>query len=163
MKIALSLAIIAFTTFCGWIFTKKYRKKKKFYAQFNAFNECFINEISYLRRPLVEFVATQRLKEEFAYAIELFFECLESDREIKGMLSLNDAFHFLTGEDKDVVEEYFQMLGKGDAASQKAYFSSVKQNLQTRGQQAEESSKKYGDLYIKLGFLCGIFLVILLL
>ena len=61
------------------------------------------------------------------------------------------------------MEDYFQMLGKGDSSSQKTYFSAMKEEIQKRYNLAENEYKRYGDLYIKLGFLCGLFLLILII
>ena len=69
---------------------------------------------------------------------------------------------FLKKEEMGFLEDYFQMLGKGDSSSQKAYFSAMKDEIQKRYALAENEYKKYGDLYIKLGFLCGLFLLILI-
>ena len=55
------------------------------------------------------------------------------------------------------------MLGKGDSASQKAYFSALKEPIGKMQLGAETAYKKYGDLYVKLGFLCGLLILILLL
>ena len=70
---------------------------------------------------------------------------------------------FLTAEEKNVVEDYFLMLGKGDSASQKTYFSAMKERLISLKDEAVNAHKRYGDLYVKLGFLCGLFLLILML
>ena len=72
-------------------------------------------------------------------------------------------YSFLKREEKRVVEDYFLMLGKGDSISQKGYFSSVKQSLSALQIDAETACKRYGDLYIKLGFLCGLLILILML
>jgi len=60
------------------------------------------------------------------------------------------------------VENYFCMLGKGDSGSQKSYFSSMKEGLTAMSVDAENAAKRYGDLYIKMGFLCGLFILILI-
>ena len=62
-----------------------------------------------------------------------------------------------------MVEDYFLMLGKGDSLSQKGYFSSVKEPLLRLQNEAETTCKRYADLYIKLGFLCGLLILILML
>ena len=54
------------------------------------------------------------------------------------------------------------MLGKGDSVAQKAYFSAVKEVLSKRKTQALDESKRYCDLYVKLGFLIGLFILVLI-
>ena len=55
------------------------------------------------------------------------------------------------------------MLGKGDSFSQKGYFATSKDALEKLYVEAENNCKKYVHLYIKLGFLCGLTLLILLI
>ncbi len=161
-KIILAAVIVVFTSFCGYLFTKRYRRKRLFYVQLSEFNEYFLNEICYYRRPLAEFARTHRFSGEFSILLDAYLECLKQGKTTLGMVVSATELDFLDKEEKMEIDDYFQMLGKGDSASQKAYFSSVKERLQTRRKNAEECCKRYGDLYIKLGFLCGLFIVILI-
>ena len=54
------------------------------------------------------------------------------------------------------------MLGKGDSVSQKGYFSSVKDTLLKLQNDAQNDAKRYDNLYVKIGFLCGLLLLILM-
>ena len=60
-KFFFGIAIIAFTTYCGYLLSKKYRRRKVFYEQFYTFNERFLNEITYYKRPLIEWIS-ERLR-----------------------------------------------------------------------------------------------------
>jgi hypothetical protein len=55
------------------------------------------------------------------------------------------------------------MVGKGDSASQSAYFTSVKGTLGEYKRKAAEECAKYGDLYLKLGFLCGLMILVIII
>ena len=61
------------------------------------------------------------------------------------------------------MENYFSNLGKGDAISQKNYFSSIKEKLKTTSGEWEVKANKIADLCVKLGFLCGLLILILIL
>ena len=61
------------------------------------------------------------------------------------------------------VRDYFLMVGKGDSASQSAYFTSVKGTLGEYKRKAAEECAKYGDLYLKLGFLCGLMILVIII
>ncbi len=156
------IAIIAFTTFCGYLLSKKYRQKKLFFQQLKEFNERFLSEIAYYRRPIREFVAGFRYQGEFNSLLEEFFSTMETrssnDRKV---FDLPD-YSFLTAEEKGIVADYFLMLGKGDSISQKEYFSSAKERLFKLQTESEKDCKRYGDLYIKIGFLCGLLILILI-
>ena len=61
-----------------------------------------------------------------------------------------------------MIEDYFFMLGKGDSASQKGYFSSLKDTLVKLENETKIEAKRYGDLYLKIGFLFGLLVLILI-
>ena len=162
LKFLSGIVIIAFTTFCGYLLARKYRRRRQFFSQWKEFNERFLTEISYYRRPIQQFIGNFSYQGEFECLLRTFSQMLGDD-ERKGDFTEEADFVFLKAEEKRVVEDYFLMLGKGDSASQKAYFSSIKDTLSKLQSEAEESCKRYGDLYIKMGFLCGLLLLILII
>lgn len=162
-KFFLGIAIIAFTTFCGYLLTKKYRRRKLFFTQLYAFNERFLNEIAYYRRPIAEFTANFAYRGEFGILLNDYFASVEDFQAIFIRKMEKDIYDFLKKEEKRSITDYFSMLGKGDSQSQKTYFSSIKEMLLKQRNEAEAENKKFGDLYIKLGFLCGLFILILII
>lgn len=162
IKFLLGVAMVAFTAFCGYLLAKKYRQRKLFFQQLKDFNERFLNEISYYRRPIAEFVSGYSYQGEFQTLLALFFEKIQ-ERSVMEKIFLNDdEFSFLSRDEKRLVEDYFQMLGKGDTVSQKGYFSSVRDSLTKLQVGAETECQKYGDLYVEIGFLCGLLILILM-
>ena len=162
-KFIVGIAIIAFTSFCGYFLAGKFRQRKLFFKQLQEFNERFLNEISYYRRPIKEFVAKYVYKGEFNELLHDYFAVIQQGGSVQSAFIDESKYSFLKREEKRVVEDYFLMLGKGDSISQKGYFSSVKQSLSALQIDAETACKRYGDLYIKLGFLCGLLILILML
>ncbi len=162
-KFIVGIALVAFTTFCGYFLAKKYRQRKLFFMQLLEFNERYLSEIAYYRRPIKDFTEKYTYKGEFDELLQDFFRSLQSGESLRENLLDGAKYAFLTIEEKRVVEDYFLMFGKGDSQSQKGYFSSVKSSLSKLQSEAETQCKRYGDLYIKLGFLCGLLLLILML
>ena len=161
VKLFLGISVIAFFSFCGYLFAKKYRKRKQFFIQLYEFNNRFLNEISYYRRPIQEFIFKYPYKGEFKLFIQLFSNNIHGAGMLYNDLE-HEEFSFLKKEEKGILMDYFSMLGRGDSSSQKSYFSSVKEELIKRKNEADVEYKKYGDLYIKLGFLCGLLVLILI-
>ena len=161
IKVLLGIAIVAFTGFCGFVFAKKYRQRKKFFAQLWEFNERFLSEIAYYRRPIKEFIAIYSYQGEFQEVLKDFTHSLSEDVQTMRFLE-NSKYSFLKEEEKQTLNDYFLMLGKGDSSSQKGYFASVKDTLVRSQNETEIEAKKYGDLYIKIGFLCGLLILILI-
>ena len=73
------------------------------------------------------------------------------------------AFYFLRSDEKSLIVNYFSMLGRGDSHSQKAYFSSMNEVLKKAEVQSASNCKKYNGLYLKMGFLIGLLIIILIL
>lgn len=163
IKLLLGISVVAFASFCGYVFARKYRQKQLFFRQFYTFNERFLSEISYYKRPLREFVKKYTYKEEFHQLLRFFFYGLEKKTLFLKDILDKQEFSFLNQEEKTIVADYFLMLGKGDSASQKNYFSSMREVLKKQQQEAENTCKKYADLYIKIGFLLGLLILILVL
>lgn len=162
LKFFLGIAIVAFTTLCGYLLAKKYRQRALFFKQFHVFNERFLNEIAYYKRPVREFISQYSYKGDFGELLSHFLARVEKGKDLVGFLE-EDAFSFLTEEEIRLLENYFLMLGKGDSLSQRNYFSSMKAALTTYDTEAQTTCKQYGDLYVKFGFLCGLLLLILII
>ena len=163
MKFFFGLTMIAFTSFCGYLLARKYRQRKLFFRQLYEFNERFLTEIAYYRRPLREFAAKYTYRGEFAELLERFFEELDNEMVQEATFVDKAHFSFLKEEECRAVKDYFFMLGRGDSASQRSYFSSVKEELFSKCLDVEKTCKKYADLYVKIGFLCGLLLLILMI
>ena len=163
LKFLLGVCIVAFGSACGYFLAKKYRQRKAFFRQLKEFNERYLSEISYYRRPIKAFASSYAYKGEFAHLLNLFFAYLEAGQARGFEVDFKTEFPFLRQDERQVVADYFFMLGRGDSGSQKGYFSGVKEGLTKLYNVAVEDCKKYGDLYVKLGFLCGLFILILMI
>ena len=160
-KFLFGSALVGFGSFCGYFLAKKYRQRKNFFAQLHLFNERFISEVSYYRRPIGEFVGAYTYQGEFQ---ALLTDFLRISRKNHGNFGVDcTELSFLKKDEQSAIKDYFMMLGRGDSSSQKAYFSSVKDTLSKWRSESIAVSKKYGDLYVKLGFLCGLFILILII
>ena len=161
IKFFLGVAIVIFTSFCGYLLARKYRQRMLFFQEFCAFNERFLNEIAYYRRPVKEFISLYAYRGEFNDFLAEIFTVREENLELQSLFS-KEKYTFLKEEEKRTLADYFSMLGKGDSGSQKGYFSSVRERLLAIRKETEIQAKRYGDLYIKIGFLCGLLILILI-
>ncbi len=162
IKFLLGVVIVAFTSLCGRMLAKKYRVRKDFFKQLKEFNERFLSEISYMRRPLKDFVSSYAYQGEFKELLRDYFRALDEQIPSGVLFFERENYSFLTEEEERTVADYFSMLGKGDSASQKGYFTSVRERLSAMQLESEKDAKRYGDLYVKIGFLCGLLILILI-
>lgn len=157
------LVMVAFTSFCGYLLARKYRQRKLFFRQLYEFNERFLTEITYYRRPIREFASHYVYQGEFAELLESFFVRLGNEMVQETVFMDKAHFSFLKEGERRAVEDYFFMLGRGDSVSQRGYFSSMKEELFSWCIESEKLCKKYADLYIKIGFLCGLLILLLMI
>ena len=163
MKLIVGVLIVAFTSYCGYFLAKKYRMRKSFFIQLYEFNERFLNELSYYRRPLSSFLKNYEYKGEFLELINVFFGQLsEKSTQNKGVYDLLKEYDFLKDDEKSFIADYFRMLGVSDSGSQKEYFLAVRSSLSEYKLRGEADSEKFGGLYVKLGFLCGLTILIVI-
>lgn len=149
LKLLLSAAIIAFCTFLGYLAAAKFRARKKFFMQMSAFNERYLNELTYARRPLKEVIAEAREEGDF-------YDFLSArGKEL--------SLQYLSEQEKKDCAEYVRMLGTGDSVSQKNYYTSKKQSIESKKAECEKAASERGGLYLKLGLLAGLAFVILIL
>lgn len=148
----LYVCIVLFLTYIGYFLSGKYRLKKNFYKEWVRFHRAFLNDMEYIRRPLPELFERFSAKGEF----EKILETYQKEHFLQGNIP------FLNKEENGFLSEYFSFLGRSDFTGQKEYFSAAGKSLEDTYAAAEKDAAKYTDLYIKLGFLLGIAIVILL-
>lgn len=152
LKLLLAMATVAFSTAIGWFAAGKYRTRKLFFSEFARFNEKYLAELSYERRPLAAFLAENRFEGEFGKTVDMFREKREAYL----------FYPFLTKEERADGKNYFLSLGKGDAHTQITFFSAQAGKLGALKAASERAAKERGELYLKLGLLAGLALVVLI-
>lgn len=160
IKLVVGISIVVFTTYCGIIFSKKYKTRKTFFEDLYSFHLVVLEELNFSKRPFEEFCAKRRYGCEFSEL--LMAEFLRRKERRKLPLTL-DEFAFLTFDEKGIVGEYLSFIGRGDTLSQKGYFTRAENKLQSLKNQSIEECKKYVDLYIKMGFLLGLAILIIVI
>ncbi len=145
-------AIVCFCAAMGYLAAGRFRARKKFFEQLHAFNERYLNELGYARRPLRQFVAAYVYAGDFNKYLQRFL----SDR------TADCTFRYLTSEERAACKDYFAMLGRGDAHAQSGYFGARRVVLEEKSAVCTRDAKARGELYCKLGLLAGFAIVILI-
>ena len=152
LKFLLAACAIAFCIGLGYLAAHKYRCRRSFYSQLYDFNERYLSELGYARKPLPQFLKEYVYAGEFGRTIGAFSAREELPRH-----------PFLSDAEQKEYADYFAMLGKGDAQSQSAFFTAKRAALQQRKEESEKEAKARGALYLKLGLLAGLAFVILII
>lgn len=152
LKILIAAAVVGAGAAGGYFAGNKYRARKKFYAQLAVFNERYLNELQYARKPLNAFLKEFQYAGDFAKLLKGFAE----RREVK------TGYSYLTKEEQKECADYFSMLGKGDSLSQRTFFSAKRAGIEEKRALGEREAKSRCSLYLKLGILAGLAAVILI-
>ncbi len=152
IKLLLCGLVVAFCVLIGYVAGEKYRARRKFFAAFADLNERYLAELAYARKPLPAFLAGCPYKGDF-----------QKVAQAAAQRAPLPKFAFLTKEEGEFLRNYVSMLGRGDCYSQSGFFSAQKDALEKSRTQAEHEAKTRGQLYLKLGFLAGLALIILML
>ena len=160
IKTVLCVALLIFTSGIGYSFALKYRKRKLFYSQFYEFNEKFLQELGYTKRPLAEFIKNTAYKGDFSELLRLFLEGSFKETNFESYFA---SITFLKNEEEKEITQFFAELGKGDCESQKKIFSNRLNLLLKKKTETDTDYKKYAELYVKLGVLVGLSIIIMLL
>lgn len=147
---AFSLCVVA-----ALLLTRRYRQRKEFFYSLNLFNERLINEVSYMRAPLAKFI------EKYSFSGD--FQKLLQDEKGGEFGRGHYNFPYLSADEQKFLEDYFRLIGRSDADSQRAYLCAVRAEIGERRHVAEEEYQKHFALYCKLGVLAGLILVILII
>ena len=155
MKIFLGILVILFSTFIGYILSKKYTKLKNFYCNFDNFNKMLKTEIAFSQKTLKEIIDEKySINNDFLFSFKLYLENKEN-------FCLN--INYLSSDEKAFLLEYFENIGKTEKGSQLEFLKKAEERLSTFYKNAIELDKKYKTLYIKLGFLIGLIIFILII
>ena len=154
------LSILIFTTTIGYLFASKYRNRKVFFLQFYQFNEGFLRELEYMKRPLRQFIESCVYKGDFLDILQRFLENL-GDYEL--FLSNFPEIGYINNEEMRLIDDYFNSLGRGDTVTQRQHFSNLREVIGSISKKCELEYKKYGDLYIKMGVLIGLAIIVVIL
>ena len=94
IKFFVGIAIVAFTSFCGYLLAGKYRKRGLFFREFQEFNERFLSEISYYRRPIKQFLGKYAYRGEFSMLVSELLSGIENNEVFSLKIVENEVFHF---------------------------------------------------------------------
>ncbi len=129
----------ALTTSVGVFLSAKKKKRMQIFAELYEFNEQLLLNLKFSRRSM------DKIAENFKF--------------IPQMLS---GEKLLDGKDGEFIEGYVFNLGKSDALSQIDYLNERKAVLIKFRDESSCEYKKYSSLYIKIFFLLGVLMAILL-
>ena len=127
------------TTSIGPILTANKKKRMQIFSELYEFNEQLILTLKFNRASI------QKIAEPFKFVPEIL-----------------DGNELLSGEDGQFLKDYINNLGRTDALSQVDYLIERKTILKKYKDDSFNDYKKYSSLHVKIFFLIGVMIAVLL-
>ena len=131
--------MVALSTTIGVFLSANKKKRMQIYSELYEFNEQLILTLKFSRQTI------DKIAEPFKFVPKI----LSGESVLKGA-------------DADVVREYTENLGKTDALSQVDYLTEKKAVLKKYKDESLSDYKRYSSLYIKIFFMLGVMMAVLL-
>jgi stage III sporulation protein AB len=161
MNIILGFFIMIICTFFGYKFSLKYSGRSNFYESFCRFNKIIQTEVKFKQSTLNEILTNIKDKDDF---YSLLKDCVINEVfSIKAFEEKINKIKYLSKEDVDFFNVYINNLGTSDLATQSKFLEGADKMLLERNAQAKKDEKKYKTLCLKIGFLIGLTIFIIIL
>lgn len=154
MKIFLGILFLIISTYVGYRASLKYTLRKKYYKDFFQFNSSLKNNVRFTLDSINKTIESFLNKGDF---IRLFLLIINDKKQVGYVIK------YLNNDENEFMYNYVNSIGKTDRESQLNYLIYVEGEISQKLKNSEEDEKKYKQLYVKLGFLFGLVVLVLLL
>lgn len=127
------------TTTLGVFLSAGKKKRMSVFAEFYEFNEQLLINLKYNRHPI------DKVAQPYKYVTEIL-----------------NGKKVLDGTDGEFLKDYAVNLGKSDALSQIDYLNGRKVALTKYKDESFSDYKKYSSLYVKIFFMIGVLIAVML-
>ncbi|HHW48568.1 MAG TPA: stage III sporulation protein AB [Clostridiaceae bacterium] len=169
-KIIGSIIILLSSSFLGFILSKDCSMRPQQLRELQGLLQMLENEISYMANLLTD--AFYKMHEVRKNEISLIFKQAADYLTADTGLNASEAWEralkenikktALNEEDEKILISFGKMLGKSDVEGQLKNIKLAMKQLEIQEKKAEESKAKNEAMYKRLGVLCGLALIIIL-
>lgn len=170
MNIAYGIPIIGCCVYVGMRKARSFYERRLFLEAVRDDIKRLFSNMEYARLPLFTLIKTlsprkaEVLWDGILKNMELNEGLYEAYKKTElELLSRKSAFSRLKDEDRNVLDDFFACLGKGDLESEKKNAQLTLQRLDELFFEAKENEKKNSKLYSSLGLIFGLAIVLVLL
>lgn len=156
MKTIIMAVIPLLTALLGYLLSVRYGEKRDFWERFSFWHKKIKSEIVFSQNSLPEIFN----KNDTSSKDDLFLS-VAKDYLINNKVGVK--LNFLGKEEKEFIDKYFSNLGKTDKNSQLNLLNSLETELDKFVSDSDNKNKKYRPLYVKMGFLIGLIIFILVI
>lgn len=152
MKLFVGLILLVLCTFLGYIQSGKYVDRRKYYNDFLSFINRLKQEVSFGQATIQEIIKNVD-NNDFYSLLDNFFRY--NNNRI--------SYSYLNDNDKNLFLDFVEKIGQSDSKTQLNYLNEIELIISNEYTKACENEKIYKKLYVKISFLVGLMLLILVL
>ncbi len=157
VKLTLMFMSAVVGTFIGLILSKRLTRRRRYFEEMISLINTLIGDFRFKQNSVTSLLKSFSADETKSTVEEFIAYVDSSGSELK--LSKQD----LTKREHNVVYEMFSALGTYDLDTQVFMLDSYKKKFEEFYGAAKDSEERYGKVYVKLGFLFGLGLGLVLL
>ncbi len=156
IKIILGIVIISLSIYSGYKLSSKFKIRYDFFSDYYNFNQKMIEEVNFRKNSIINVIEKFSCKEHFKNLLLNYKQYLSTNH-------FEPPLYFLSENEKEDVVLYFTNLGKNDTKNELNSLKSYENKLKEIKNCTEIENKKYKTLYLKLSFLFGLLIFILII
>lgn len=170
MKWIGALLFIGITTWIGFEWSHKLNRRPKHIRQMKSALQILEAEMLYSQLPLQD--AFKTIARQIPHPTKLFFEALSIGME-KNNINFTQLWDTklqrlidvasLGSNEKEILQQFGRTIGQHDFYQQQKHIHLTISHLDRELEEARDNQYKYAKMARSLGFLCGLFIVILLI
>lgn len=154
MKICIGIILIFLFVLIGYALSFKYNDRKNFYTDFFNFNSKLKDEIEFRQTVLNDIINNLNNNGYFYSELQSY---------LKFPQNYTVTCTFLNDEEKNEVINYFKTIGTGERTSQIKYLDFISKIIENKKNNTTAEYNKYKPLFIKMGFLFGLIIFIIVI
>lgn len=152
-NLIIGLILLALSILCSIELSKKYTIKRKFFSDFNDFNQLLIKEISFSKRTIPSIINDKN------DGVSMFYSILYKKFIKKEKVNLG----FLSEKEQDFFNNYLNSIIMGESIVQIKYLEDYCSQIKSLLDLASSNEGKYKPLIIKIGVMIGLLLLIIII
>jgi len=163
LKILVLILIILFSVYVGYLCSKSYVKRRKFLNELCGFLMFLKSEIKFKNNKIIN-IFENYYNESSCIFLKTFLKNYIDTFNLENKSNeLFKGVDFLKNEEKEKITNFINFLGKKDLLTQVEEIDIFQQDLLVMVKKIEEDCKKYCPLYLKLGFVFGLFICLIII
>lgn len=152
MNLVFGIIAIIVCVYFGYLLSDKFVKRKNFFYSFKIFNEKIETQIGFSNKSLLKIIDDTPIKDDFFHLITSIVKNID-DVNLK----------YVKKDEIDFIKGYIAQIMNTDQRTLKDLLHNYSSKITDKYETAVIDKKKYRSLYIKLSFLIGLVVLIILL